>query len=116
MPHAQGVLERLGIARHFEAVFDIAAAAYTPKPDPAAYRQLVHKHALTPARTVFFDDMPRNLAPAAEMGMTTVWVVTQSEWARLGHTGDEPFIHHRTEDLAGWLAGCARLRTGPAKA
>ena len=115
VPHAEGVLDRLGIARHFEAVFDIAAAAYTPKPDPDAYRQVVQKHALPPERTVFFDDMPRNLAPAAEMGMTTVWVVTQSEWSRLGHTGEEPFIHHRTEDLTGWLNGCIQAYTAPAK-
>ncbi len=116
VPHAEGVLDRLGIARHFEAVFDIAAAAYTPKPDPDAYRQVVRKHALRPEATVFFDDMPRNLAPAAEMGMTTVWVVSDSEWARLGHTGDEPFIHHRTEDLAGWLAGRALAACTAAKA
>jgi putative hydrolase of the HAD superfamily len=101
--HASGVLGRLGIARHFEAVFDIVAAGYAPKPDPAPMAQLVETHALDPARTTFFDDMPRNLAPAAELGMTTVWVESDSEWARLGHAGDEPFVHHRTRDLAGWL-------------
>jgi putative hydrolase of the HAD superfamily len=115
VPHAEGILDRLGIARHFEAVFDIAAADYVPKPDRVAYERVVKRHALAPARTVFFDDMPRNLAPAAEMGMTTVWVVSDSEWARLGHTGDEPFIHHRTEDLAGWLAERTTARNVPAK-
>jgi putative hydrolase of the HAD superfamily len=101
--HAAGVLARLGIARHFEAVFDIVAAGYAPKPDPAPLAHLVETHGLAPERTTFFDDMPRNLAPAAELGMTTVWVESDSEWARLGHAGDEPFVHHRTRDLASWL-------------
>jgi putative hydrolase of the HAD superfamily len=103
VPHAEGVLDRLGVAHHFEAVFDIAAADFVPKPDRTAYEGVVRRHALTPEATVFFDDMPRNLAPAADMGMTTVWVVSDSEWARLDNTGEEPFIHHRTEDLVGWL-------------
>lgn len=102
--HAVNILDRLGLGAHFEAIFDIAAADYLPKPDRRPYEMLRDRHAVDPARAVFFDDMPRNLAPAAEMGMTTVWVITDSEWATLGHTGDEDFVHHRTEDLAGWLA------------
>lgn len=101
--HAAGVLDRLGIARHFEAVFDIAAAGYLPKPDRTAFEICLGRHAITAERTIFFDDMPRNLEPAAELGMTTVWVVSDSEWARLGYTGEEPFIHHATEDLTRWL-------------
>ena len=107
VPHAEGILSRLGIQRHFEDVFDIAAANYVPKPDKSAYESVVRRHALRPEATVFFDDMPRNLAPAAAMGMTTVWVVNDSHWARLDHTGEEDFVHHRTEDLAGWLRTCA---------
>ena len=116
VPHAEGILDRLGVARHFEAVYDIAAADYVPKPDRTAYEGVVRRHALTPAATVFFDDMPRNLAPAAELGMTTVWVRTDSEWARLDNTGEEPFIHHRTDDLVGWLAGRAQSGTAAEKA
>lgn len=106
--HAVGILDRLGLSAHFEAIFDIAAADFLPKPDRRSYDALCRRHALDPEATVFFDDMPRNLAPAAAMGMTTVWVVTDSEWAKLDHTGEEPFIHHRTEDLAGWLAENAK--------
>lgn len=101
--HAAGVLDRLGVARHFEAVFDIAAAGYLPKPARPAFEKCLERHAIAAERTVFFDDMPRNLEPAAAMGMTTVWVVTESEWARLGYTGQEDFIHHATEDLTHWL-------------
>jgi putative hydrolase of the HAD superfamily len=106
VPHAEGVLERLGIAGHFEAVFDIAAADYLPKPDWRAYQRVVRRHDIPPEATVFFDDMPRNLAPAAEIGMTTVWVMGDNEWAKLDNSGDEPFIHHRTADLTAWLNAC----------
>ncbi len=46
--------------------------------------------------------MAANLAPAAAMGMTTVWVRTHYDWS--GDEGDDPaHIHHATEDLTGWL-------------
>jgi len=34
VPHAERVMERLGVAHHFEAIFDIAAGEYWPKPHP----------------------------------------------------------------------------------
>ena len=33
--HAENVMGRLGVARHFEGIFDIAEAAFVPKPDIA---------------------------------------------------------------------------------
>ncbi|MEQ9255571.1 MAG: pyrimidine 5'-nucleotidase, partial [Alphaproteobacteria bacterium] len=72
--HAQAVLERLDIARHFSAVFDIAAADFVPKPAPASYARLAARHGLLPADAVMIDDLRRNLPPAAELGMTTVWL------------------------------------------
>jgi putative hydrolase of the HAD superfamily len=101
--HAVNVMDRLGVAHHFEAIFDIAAADYVPKPARGPYDQLIARHDLRPDATVFFDDMPRNLEPAAALGMTTVWVANDSEWALQGHTGTEDFVHHVTDDLAGWL-------------
>ena len=92
---------RLGVARHFEGVFDIAEAAYVPKPDISAYRALVARHGIDPARAIMLDDMPRNLAPAAELGMTTVWVKTDVSWAQPAEQTD--YIHHTTENLADWL-------------
>jgi putative hydrolase of the HAD superfamily len=105
--HADAVLEKLGIAHHFEAVFDIVAARFEPKPRPEPLKRMLARHAVSPEGTVFFDDMPRNLAPAAAIGMTTVWVESDSQWAKLEHTGAEDFVHHRTRDLPGWLDACA---------
>jgi putative hydrolase of the HAD superfamily len=104
--HAVKVLERLGIARHFEAIFDIAAAAYVPKPDPETYARIVARHALDARAAAMVEDIHRNLVPAAAIGMTTVWVrhadhpddgVLRQDEADLAH------VHHVTDDLPAWL-------------
>jgi putative hydrolase of the HAD superfamily len=99
--HAENVMGKLGVARHFDDVFDIAAAGYVPKPELSAYREMVARHGIDPKRAVMLDDMPRNLAPAAELGMTTVWVKTDVDWAQ--PEAEIDFIHHTAENLADWL-------------
>src|ERR1700686_223719 len=46
--HADKVLERLGLAAHFEAVFDIAAAELEPKPAPQPYQKFLQRHGVNP--------------------------------------------------------------------
>ncbi|MGQ9365586.1 pyrimidine 5'-nucleotidase [Azospirillum sp. ST 5-10] len=103
--HAANVTERLGISRHFDAVFDIVEAGYVPKPDPRPYRDLVARHGIDPARACMVEDIARNLAPAHAMGMTTVWVKTEADWARpdRGGVGTGDHIDHEVEDLVDWL-------------
>lgn len=105
--HAFRVMDRLAVAHHFEAVFDIVEADYVPKPEPRAYAALVRRHRLTPERTVMVEDMARNLRPAAALGMTTVWVRPGGDEGDGGNGGDEDAagIDHVTDDLARWLAG-----------
>ena len=43
----------------------------------------------------------RNLKPAAELGMTTVWVRTNTSWAK--DVKETDHIHHITDDLKSWL-------------
>jgi putative hydrolase of the HAD superfamily len=100
--HARNVMDRLGINRHFDDIFDIAAGNYDPKPSAASFAALIESHGIAPERAVFLDDMPRNLKPAADLGMTTVLISTHSEWAQ--PSGDEDYIHHTTDKLADWLA------------
>ena len=99
--YSERVLERLGIARHFEAIFDIVAADYRPKPEPESYRRLIERYGIDPARAVLVEDIARNLTPAAELGMTTVWVAQESEWSSAG--AREDCVHHVIDDLATWL-------------
>jgi putative hydrolase of the HAD superfamily len=101
--HARNIMGKLGINRHFDDIFDIAAGDYDPKPSAASFARLIAEHGIAPERALMLDDMPRNLKPAADLGMTTVLISTQSEWAQ--PTGDEDYIHHTTDRLAEWLAG-----------
>jgi putative hydrolase of the HAD superfamily len=113
--HAANVMGRLGVAHHFEDVFDIRAAGWVPKPEPATYDALVARHAIDARAAAMIDDLPRNLAPAAALGMTTVLVETGEDWSK--PTGDRSHIHHTTGDLVAWLESAAAsltVRTAPA--
>lgn len=111
--HAEKVMDRLGVAHRFAGVFDIAAAGYVSKPDPAAYHALVRRHDLMPQTTAIFEDLTRNLAPAAAIGMTTVWVRNASPWAEPTADGDMPdFVHHETADLVACLEEAIAARRG----
>lgn len=108
--HAVNVSTKLGIADRFEAIFDIADSDFLPKPAPEPYLKLVSEHALDPQKTVFFDDMDRNLAPAAALGMTTVWVPGHAEWSG---DGEGEHVHHVADDLLDFLnASLASLQGG----
>ncbi len=96
--HAERVLARLGIAGHFAEIFDIAAADYRPKPRAEPMSALVERHGIAPRSAVFVEDLARNLAPAAALGMTTVLVT-----AAPAVEAPEDFIDHVTDDLAAWL-------------
>jgi putative hydrolase of the HAD superfamily len=103
--HADRVTARLGVGHHFDGVFDIIAADYRPKPDPATYDRLILRHGIDPSKAAMVEDLPRNLRPAAALGMTTVLVLTGEEWAEVDAAGDH--IHHVTDDLVGWLGAHA---------
>jgi putative hydrolase of the HAD superfamily len=103
--HAENVLARLGVARHFSAILDIAAADYEPKPAPGGYRELVRRHGVAPERALMIEDIAKNLAPAAALGMTTVWLRSALDWASEGAEGDH--VHHVIEDLGTFLAFAA---------
>jgi putative hydrolase of the HAD superfamily len=104
--HAEKVLDQLGLARHFDAVFDIKSAGYVPKPALESYRRLLRRFAIDASRAVMLDDLARNLVAAAELGMTTVWV-READHPDGGHraAGDATpaGIDHVTDDLTAWL-------------
>ena len=72
--HAARVLERIGITGRFDGVFAIEDMDLTPKPAPSTYRPFVERFDVDPHRAVFFEDTPRNLAPAKALGMATVLI------------------------------------------
>ncbi len=123
--HAENVAGRLGILDRFDAVFDIGAAGYVPKPDPAAYRAFLKAHGVRAREAAMFEDLPHNLEAPHALGMLTVLVhscypdhpIQQSiaAWER-----PPPHVHHMTQDLAGFLdtiiGELARAQDGPAAA
>lgn len=117
LAHADRILAKLGIAERFAGVFDIHAAQYLPKPDPAVYDMLVKRHAIAPRGAALFEDIARNLKPAHDIGMTTGWVKVDWAWLRPGnkpeadHSG---YVHHVIDDLTRFLVRAAEA-LAPAK-
>jgi putative hydrolase of the HAD superfamily len=108
--HADAVLRRLEIDRHFEDVFDIVAGELEPKPLAQTYDRFLARHGVDPARAAMFEDLARNLEVPHRLGMTTVLVVPEAtrevfreDWELEGR--DAKHVDHLTDDLAGFLAG-----------
>jgi len=99
--YASRVLDRLGLGASFEAIHDIHACAYTPKPNPAAYQAMAQAFAIQPAESLFVEDMARNLKPAKAIGMTTVWVDNGSE--QPPDCADRSYVDYVTGDIGAWL-------------
>jgi len=101
LPYAEKVLAAIGVLDRFEAIHDIHAMAYHPKPDARAYQGICDLHGLDPRRTFFADDMAHNLKPAHALGMVTGWINNGSERGDHAHSPD--FIDHEIADLTDWL-------------
>ncbi|MEG3181042.1 pyrimidine 5'-nucleotidase [Sphingomonas sp. LT1P40] len=99
-PYAEKVLDRLGLLDQFEAIHDVHASNYHPKPHEHAYRSLCEAYRIDPTTALFVEDLARNLAPAKAIGMTTVWIDAGSEQAP---DEDRSFIDFITTDICHWL-------------
>jgi len=113
--HADAVLARLKLDRHFDDVFDIVAAELEPKPSPQTYDRFLKLHAIDAGKAAMFEDLARNLAVPHALGMTTVLVVPEHTrevfregWELEGR--DAPHVDHVTDDLVGFLEQLGRRR------
>ncbi len=103
--HAARILNRLGMTALFDDVWDIRTMDFMPKPEATAYDSVVAAGRVACRNAAMFDDIARNLAPARKLGMTTVWLKTDSPWGKHGplmdvSTGD---IDHETDNLTQFL-------------
>jgi putative hydrolase of the HAD superfamily len=98
--YAGRVLDRLGLSESFAGVHDVHACGYVPKPHPDAYAGMCAAFGIDPAESLFADDMARNLKPAHDIGMATLWIDNGSEQAV---EIDRDFIDFTTSDLTRWL-------------
>ncbi|MGN6850369.1 MAG: pyrimidine 5'-nucleotidase [Sphingomicrobium sp.] len=101
-PYARRVLQAIGVQHHFDDLHDIHASDLRPKPDPHGYALLCDRFGIDPAHALLADDMVKNLAPAKQLGMTTIWVDNGSEQA--GRDYDETVVDVRVADIGEWLA------------
>jgi putative hydrolase of the HAD superfamily len=93
--HAERVAEKLGVLHLFEAIWDIEACEYVPKPHANAYRSLIAKYGITGNRAAMFE-------------MTTVLVHAPGfdhpiQRAILEWREPPDHVHHITDNLAGFL-------------
>ena len=75
--HAKKILKILELEHDFDQIIDIKDLEYIPKPDKRSYKKLLeclnlNKNNLD--KTIFFEDTVKNLIPAKELGITTVWM------------------------------------------
>jgi putative hydrolase of the HAD superfamily len=115
--HADAVMHRLGIEKHFDDVFDIKAAELEPKPRRIVYERFLARHGVDSNRAAIFEDLARNLEVPHALGMITVLVVPEGthtvlreEWELAGR--EAAHVHHVTDNLTEFLREIASTITG----
>ena len=99
--HALNVTKKIGIQHCFDDIFDIVDSNFVPKPSIEPYKKLVKKHKIDPNLCAFVEDIARNLKPAYEMGMKTVWIENDEPWAK--KFSDNSFVNYKTNNLSEFL-------------
>ena len=75
--HAKKILKILELEHDFDQIIDIKDLEYIPKPDKRSYKKLLECLNLNNEnlnKTIFVEDTVKNLIPAKELGITTVWM------------------------------------------
>lgn len=114
--YAEKITRQLGIGEHFDGIFDICDADYTPKPNKQSYEKMLAHFRLVPQQVAFFEDIARNLSPAHALGMRTIWLRwprdktfnTARPYYDMQARGDlahapPPYIDYIIEDLVAFL-------------
>jgi putative hydrolase of the HAD superfamily len=103
--HAKNVLKRLGLAHHFNDIFDIVHSDYVPKPQREPYDKFIRQTNIRSTTSAMFEDIARNLEAPHDLGMTTVLITSDdnADANILNGEGRPDYVHHTTNDLAGFL-------------
>ena len=106
--HVANVTKRIGIEKLFDGVFDIVESDFIPKPSIEPYKKIIEKYKIEPQYSIFIEDIARNLKPAHELGMKTVWIKNDEPWA--AKFSDSDFIDYKTDNLAKFLKDINELK------
>lgn len=99
--HAKRVLNHLGLAMTFDAIYAIEDTGYIPKPQHEAYVQVFDKAKPYHQTSVMVEDTAKNLKVPHDLGLQTVWVQNSDPMAVKDSGAD--YILHRTESLHRFL-------------
>jgi len=99
--HVINITKHLGIDDVFDGAFDITDCNYIPKPAIEPYKKLINKFDIDPNKTVFIEDIAKNLEPAKKVGMKTVWLINDEYWGK--KDSDKDFIDLKIDNLSSFL-------------
>lgn len=109
--HAEKVIDRLGLNGLFDALYDIEAGGFTPKPHRESFERFTASLAVDPGEALMFEDSARNLETAAQMGFTTVLIRAPEhdpDGESAGPGDHPPHVHYAADCLRTFL-GSVRL-------
>lgn len=95
--HAERILNALGIAHHFDRIYDIRFDNYIPKPSKELLQKLLDAEGVAPSRALVVDDMVDNLQAAHDLGCKTVWITRAPDGRWHFHL---PSVHHLPEHFS----------------
>lgn len=110
--HALRVTEKIGFRDSFDGIYALEDARYVPKPDRLAVEAFLRRFNIDPRNGVFFDDVPRNLLTAHELGFVTVLIHSDVDWShepeeiRPAMKGNDygDYIDYTADDIATFLS------------
>ena len=108
--HAKNILKSMGIFQEFEIIFDIKDANYIAKPDPSSYHMMKKKLNLNDkniSKCIFFEDTAKNLKPARELGMSTVWI--ENDFNKKEADSLREYINFTGSDIKSILSNMLKL-------
>jgi putative hydrolase of the HAD superfamily len=83
--YAERVLQTLGIAHHFEHIFDLRFFDFACKPEPTCYDRVLAELGIAGHEAMLLEDTAQNLPPAAALGMTTILIDEQQRADAVAH-------------------------------
>tara|TARA_B100000886_G_scaffold338939_1_gene302992 strand:- start:36 stop:704 length:669 start_codon:yes stop_codon:yes gene_type:complete len=99
--HAETTILKLGIKDNFSGIFDIVDSDYIPKPDIAPYKKLIDKYRIDCSKSIFFEDIAKNLLPAHQLGIKTAWIENDDKYCKEGFDGNH--VDFRVKNLTKFL-------------
>lgn len=93
--HAERLLEHLHLRQHVEHVCDYTTRGGRMKPEPAIYEELMARINENPTNCVMFEDKHKNLKPAKDLGMGTIYFWPEEE--------SHPYVDRWYPDMPTWI-------------